>query len=295
MLLGMSSLYIGELIEARTHLENALSLCNPQENKIFPSHIEQDPIISCLSALVQALGLLGYPDQALQHAYAALQRSQEVPHPYSAVYALVHATWIHHLRREAHMTQEQAEATLKVCEEQDFAMWRAFGHVYRGWALVDQEQGEEGLALMHHGIVTSPDRLMRPREYAFLAEAYARQGQIDKGLAILTEQIDLVERSDGRFYTAELYCLKGELLLQPPAADTWQAERALRHALDLSKRSQAKWWELRAAMSLSRLWQRQGKRHAAHQLLAEVYDWFTEGFDTADLQEANALLEDLQT
>jgi tetratricopeptide (TPR) repeat protein len=147
---------------------------------------------------------------------------------------------------------------------------------------------------MHQGIVHTPDRLMRPYAWALLAEAYASIGQTAEGLAILTEQLDMVDRSDGRFYAAELHRLKGELLLRQTVPDAQQAEHCFRHALDLARRTHSKWWELRAAMSLSRLWQRQGKRDPAHQLLAQVYGWFTEGFDTADLQEARTLLNELQ-
>jgi tetratricopeptide (TPR) repeat protein len=213
VMMGLALLLIGELVAARAHLEHALTLWDPHEPASLPPHAEQDSVGSCFVHLAQTLGILGYPDQALQYAYAALQRAQAVPHPYSVVYALVHVTWMHQLRHEVQATRQAAEAMLSVCEEQDFSLWRAYGQFCRGWALVAQEQSEEGMALLHHGIVTSSDRLMRPREYAFLAEAYARQGQRDKGLAILTEQIDLVERSDGRFYTAELYRLKGALLL----------------------------------------------------------------------------------
>jgi predicted ATPase len=135
---------------------------------------------------------------------------------------------------------------------------------------------------------------------ALLAEACLQTGQPEEGLRILTEALDVVQHSEGRCYTAELYRLKGEFLLaqaghgQQGKDHQWEDPAAcLQHALTLARRSQAKWWELRAAMSLSRLWQRQGKHDAARQVLAEVYGWFTEGFDTTDLQEAQALLRQL--
>ena len=127
-----------------------------------------------------------------------------------------------------------------------------------------------------------------------LAEAYATIGQTAKGWAVLAEAFEEVDQGEGRFYAAELHRLKGALLLRQALTNAPQAEACFQQALALARRSQAKWWELRTAISLSRLWQNQGKRDTARQLLAEVYGWFTEGFDTADLQEARALLHELQ-
>lgn len=292
--MGFTLLFLGELVAARASLERALTFWAFQQHDALPPHTEQDLVVTCLAHMAMTLAVLGYPDQALARAYEALSRAQGLSHPYSLAYALAHVTWIHRLRREAQATQAQAEATLALCEEQEFAQWLTSGWIWRGWALFGQGQEEEGFALMHQGIVHSPDRLMRPYEYAFLAEAYTSRGQREEGLAILTEQLDVVERSDGRFYTAELHRLKGELLLRQTVPDAQQAEHCFHHALDLAHRTHAKWWELRAAISLSRLWQRQGKRDTARQLLAEVYGWFTEGFNTPDLQEARALLHELE-
>ena len=291
--MGFTLLFLGELVAARASLERAMTFWDLQQHDTRPPHTEQDLVVTCLAHLAMTLGILGYCDQALACAHEALTRAQELSHPYSLAYALAHVTWIRRLRRETQATREQAEATLALCEEQEFSQWLTSGWIWRGWALVAQGQGEEGVALMRQGIVHSPDRLMLPYEWALLAEAYASLGQTAEGLAILTEQLDMVDRSEGRFYAAELHRLKGELLLQQAPPDAQQAERCFHQALDLAHRAQAKWWELRAAISLSRLWQCQGKRDTAHRLLAEVYGWFTEGFDTPDLQEAQALLRQL--
>jgi predicted ATPase len=133
----------------------------------------------------------------------------------------------------------------------------------------------------------------RPVFLALLAEVYGKDGQAPAGLACLTEALDVVAKHREHFYEAELNRLKGELILAQSTYQTTEAEACFHQALNIARRQQAKSWELRAAMSLARLWQRQGKQHAAHQLLADVYGWFTEGFDTADLQEAKALLEEL--
>jgi class 3 adenylate cyclase len=156
-----------------------------------------------------------------------------------------------------------------------------------------QGHGEEGVARMRPGIAPS-ERLMAPYFRALLAEAHTTIGQTEEGWAVLAEVIDEVNQGEGRFYAAELYRLKGELLLRQAMTNAQQAEACFQQALDLAPQSQAKWWELRAAMSLSRLWQHQGRCDAAHQLLAEVYGWFTEGSNTADLQDASSLLHELQ-
>jgi predicted ATPase len=185
---------------------------------------------------------------------------------------------------------------IAICEEQEFVFWLGWGMFYKGWALVAQGHGEEGVAQMRQGIAHfSHDRLMGPYARALLAGPCVHIGQTEEGWAMLEKALDEVNQGEGRFYTAELHRLKGELLLRQSVSNTSQAEACFHQALDLARRSQAKWWELRAAMSLSRLWQRQGKRNDARQLLAEVYDWFTEGFDTSDLQEAQTLLRQLST
>jgi predicted ATPase len=185
---------------------------------------------------------------------------------------------------------------MRVSTEQGFASWLAPGTIVRGWALAQRGQGEEGIAQMRQGLaayLAMGAELGRPRQLAMLAEAYGRVGQTAEGLAVLAEALTAVHKTGEQFYEAELDRLKGELLLQQPAGSGDEAETCFRQALDVAHRQQAKSWELRAAMSLSRLWRQQGRRDEARELLAPVYGWFTEGFDTADLQEAQALLEAL--
>jgi predicted ATPase len=164
-----------------------------------------------------------------------------------------------------------------------------------GWALVMQDQGEEGIAQLQQGMAAfraAAGELDRPRFLAQLAEAYGQMGQTEAGLTTLAEALAIAHTIGDRYWEAELYRLKGELLLRQ-ASPTAEAEACFRQALDIARRQQAKALELRAATSLSRLWRQQGKRTAAHDLLAPIYGWFTEGFDTTDLQEAKALLDAL--
>jgi predicted ATPase len=166
----------------------------------------------------------------------------------------------------------------------------------RGWALAAQGQGEAGIAQMHQGLTawqTMGVRTGVPYCLTLLAEACGANGQVTEGLRLLAEALAVVHDTGERFHEAECYRVQGELLLMQAIPDAPQVEACFQQALDVARRQQAKSWELRAAMSLARLWQHQGKRAKARELLVPIYDWFTEGFDTADLQEARALLDDL--
>ena len=168
--------------------------------------------------------------------------------------------------------------------------------ILRGWALAAQGQRDAGLAQMREGLATWEAmglELYRTYQLVQLADAYGKAGQADEGLRVLGQALAAVHNAEGRFYEAELSRLKGELTLARSAEHHTEAEACFRQALDIARRQQAKSWELRTAISLARLWQRQGKRAEARELLAPIYGWFTEGFDTADLQEAKELLDEL--
>ncbi|MGH8059930.1 MAG: hypothetical protein ACREOH_22280, partial [Candidatus Entotheonellia bacterium] len=175
-------------------------------------------------------------------------------------------------------------------------LYLARATVLRGWTLAESDQGEEGITQIHQGLAAyqaTGATLYRPYYLALLAEASAQVGQTAEGLEALAEALATLPQSGVRWWEAELYRLKGELLLQHAGAQPEEAEACFHQALAVARRQQAKSLELRAVMSLSRLWQRQGKREEARQLLEEIYGWFTEGFDTPDLQEARAVLETL--
>ena len=185
---------------------------------------------------------------------------------------------------------------MPMSSEHGFVQWLAQEQILRGWALAAQGQEEAGLAQMREGLATwEAIRVQVYRAYQLLqlAEVYSTVGQAEEGLRVLADAWAAVPHREGRFYEAELSRLEGELLLVRSAEHHAEAETCFRQALDIARRQQAKSWELRAAMSLARLWQRQGKHAAARELLAPIYGWFTEGFDTADLREARALLEEL--
>ena len=239
---------------------------------------------------------LGYPDQALRRSQEMRTYAQALPHAFTLARSLFYAAVLYRFRREGATAQEHAEAALAIMTEQGFVHNLGFATINRGWALAAQGQREEGLAQMQQGLAATQatgSRIALSEFLALLAEVYGQSGQAEAGLRLLAEALAHVEHTGERFYEAEVYRIKGELLLQQAVPDAPQAEACFQQALVVARRQQAKSWELRAAMSLSRLWQQQGKRTAARELLAPIYRWFTEGFDTADLQEAKALLEAL--
>ena len=194
------------------------------------------------------------------------------------------------------MTQARAEACMTIATEQGLPVQLAQATLLQGWALAACGRGAEGITQIQQGLAASQAiGAVRDRPYhlALFAEVSAQVGQTTEGLEALAEALVTLPKSGARWWEAELHRLRGELLLQHTVAQPGEAEACFQQALAVARRQQAKSLELRAAMSLSRLWQRQGKRAEASQLLEEIYGWFTEGFDTADLQEAKTLLEAL--
>jgi len=242
------------------------------------------------------LWLLGYPEQALQRSQAALTLARALSYPFNLVYALLFAAMLHQGCREWQLVQNWAEAAITLALEQGLPDHVTYGTIMRGWALAMQGQWEEGIAQTQQGLVAqhaSGSQIARPHFLALLTEAHAAAGQAEAGLDVLAEALALVDHTGERYWEAEIYRLKGDLLLQQAVPDMSQAEACFQQALTVARRQQAKSLELRTAMSLARLWQQRGKRAEARQLLAEVYGWFTEGFDTPDLQEAKVLLDEL--
>jgi predicted ATPase len=298
--LGGSICFQGELSSARAHLEQGLALYNPQEHSALAFRYGLDLKVWCLAYMAWPLWLLGYPAQALTRSHEAIALAQELSHPITLAAALAYAAWLHHARREGTAAQERAEAAIELSSARGFAQYLAVGKPLRGWALTVQGQGEEGLAQLRQGLAALKpmgSALDWPRLLLLLAEAYGAVGQIDEGLTALTEALATAHKTGERWWEAELYRLQGELLLrsgvcEPRVGDApTAAETCFHHAIERARAQQAKSLELRAATSLARLWQHQGKRAEAHELLAPVYGWFTEGFDTADLLEAKALLQ----
>jgi predicted ATPase len=293
--LGTSLFYLGKFSMAREHFEQGVTRYHCEREHFRGSMGGEDPGVACLAFLVSTLGFLGYPDQAWQRAEEARQLAQELTKPYSLAFARYRAGLHALFSRQAQVAQALAEEVLGLSTTHGFPFYAALGTALRGGALVRQGQGDMGFALLRQGLTALSTTGTQPAPHwlVWQAELYGYVGQPAVGLRLLEQAMVQADTTGNYHAVAELYRLQGEFGLAVSAEQVAEAEACFHRALDLARRQQAKSLELRAAMSLCRLWQRQGKRDAARHLLAEVYGWFAEGFDTADLQEAKALLEEL--
>jgi predicted ATPase len=289
--LGHSLYHLGQLSAALTHLEQARMGVDP---KLDPSpHLRYGvaPHVQCMASLAQVLWCLGYPDQGLQRGREAVRSARDLSHLHSLTCSMYFAIRLHLHRGETREADELTEAALALSTKQGFTFWTALIVFMQGWSLFQQGREVEGIARMRAGFADAEAtgaKMMRPMFCALLTEAYGQVGQLDDAWQMLASALHAVEESGQRHYEAEMYRFKGELHLRK--ADPKQAATGFQRALDIARHQQAKSWELRAAMSLARLWAEQGKRSEAYELLAPVYGWFTEGFETRDLQDAKSLL-----
>jgi len=320
--LGDTLIWRGEFASARFHLEQTIALYDPQQHQPHALLYGQDPGVATRGYAAAALWHLGYPDQALKRIHEALTLAHKRAHPYSLAFALTFAAVLYQLRREERACQERAEATIVLCTEQGFPHWLPIVTAVQGWARAKQGQQAEGVTQVHQSLAAwraIGGELVRSHFLALLAEVCEGMAQEEDGLQALAEALTLVEKNEERMYEAELYRIKGQLTLQqeskeqgarskeqklentnpqsqilsPKSQAEGEAEACFLKAIEVARKQQAKSLELRAAMSLARLWQHQGKKVEAHQMLSEIYNWFTEGFDTKDLQEAKRLIEEL--
>jgi predicted ATPase len=302
--LGLTLNYLGKFADAQTHLAQGIALYNPLQHHTHAVRYGQDPGVACRAYGAANLWWLGYPEQALQWSHEALRLAQELAHPVSLGFALFLTSWVPQFRREGLLTHERAEAAIALAAEHGFPVFGAGGTIFRGWALAarsielgpGQEPREEGIAQIQQGMAAwraTGAEALRPYYLALLAEASGKRGQVEEGLHLLAEALAVAKDTGECRWDAEIHRLTGVLRLARLRADHAEVETCFHQALTIARRQQAKSLELRAAMSLARLWQGQGKHMEARQLLAPIYDWFTEGFDTADLREAKGLLEAL--
>jgi class 3 adenylate cyclase/predicted ATPase len=295
--LGTTLFFLGVASAAHIHFMQGVALYEPEQHHSSAFLYGDDAGVVCHSHAARTMWLLGYSDQGLARNDEAITLAQQTAHPFSLGYALSSAAIFHQCRREGRAVQERAEAATLLAKEQGFPYWLAVGSLLRGWALAHQGQVKEGIKQIIQGLSAyraTGAVVNQPYFLALFVEAHEIMGQPEAGLTVLTEALTLVDSTSEHFYEAELHRLKGELLLQQNSANHIEAEACFHHAIDIARHQLAKSLELRAATSLARLWQQQDKRAEAHALLAEVYGWFTEGFDTTDLQQAKALLEELE-
>jgi len=256
----------------------------------------QDAGVRCLSLIAGCLSHLGYPDQALTRINEAVTLAQGLSHPQSLAFAELYASAVHVHRREAHATQETAEALIALSAEHRITAFLPFATGPRGWAMAAQGRYEEGIVQIKEslaGIRATGAEVSRPIYLCWLAEACLEAGRIDDGLNALTEALVAADEREERLQEAPMHRLKGELLLKQDQSNAPEAQHCFERAIEIARRRSAKSLELRATMCLARLLRDTGRRDDARAMLAEIYGWFTEGFDTADLKDGKALLDEL--
>ncbi len=287
--------FLGESEQALTHARQFLDIYNPQKHDSLVYLLGQDLKSNTKSWATFDLWLRGYPDQAREMSRETLAIARELAYPSSLFFAYIFACILCQFSRDKQALQELAEECLAFSLEYGAQMWIGYARILRGWSQVEQGQSMEGLAEIQQGLVVfraTGSIAFLSYFLAMMAEALGKAGQLEEGLAMLEESLSCVEKTGERFYEAEIHRLKGELLLAQ-GADKDEVEKHYKQAIEVARQLESKSLELRAVLSLSRLWQKQGKREDAAQMLAKIYGWFTEGFDTADLQEAKTLLEEL--
>jgi class 3 adenylate cyclase/predicted ATPase len=295
-MLANTAWWQGQFSEAQDHSERGLAVYDPRQHRASVVSYGQDSGVVCGWIAALTLWVLGYPDQALHGMEETLARARGLAHPFSVAQVLHFSAHLHQLRREPQAALARAEEALALCTEQGFDAYGAWCLLPRGWAVVQLGQVAEGISHIGRGLANrraTGAGAALPWFLALLGEAYGAIGQLCEGLHALEEALQCVQHNEEHQYEAEVYRLKGELLLQQSIPDVPEAEACLQKALAIARQQQAKSWELRAALSLSRLWQRRGNRAGAREILAPIYGWFAEGFDTADLQDAKTLLDEL--
>jgi class 3 adenylate cyclase/predicted ATPase len=284
----------GRFALSRSHLEEVLALYDPISHRSLVHQAGVHPHVNSQSILGIVLFCLGLPDQAMARSNAAVAEGRRLAHPASLAASLALGGLLISLVVDDAALDERADELVAVAAEQGFPFWSAIGTIYRGWVRVKNGDVAEGISLLCGGTaafrVTGAETWM-PYHTALLARAYEIAGQIEEGLTLLDDALQIAERTGERWLEAELYRRKGRLLIRQ--GHTEAAEELYRKALSIAREQEAKLWELRAAASLARLRHDQGRRAEARDLLAPVYGWFSEGFDTQDLKVAKALLDEL--
>ena len=295
-LLGISLLYTGKIAEARVHYDQALALYDPTEHRRLAARFGQDPGVSILSFRSQALFFLGHPAAALADADQAMNDARGIGHVATLLFALFYSWWTHFVCGDYRTANALTDELVALANEKGSLQWQASAMRVRGWFYAETGKAPDAIQLLTSGIAawrSRGARLEMPILLSYLAIAYADNGQFDDAWRCIDEAMATIKTTKETIFEAEVNRRGGEIALKSPEPDAAKAETYFQRALSVARQQQAKSWELRAAMSLARLWRDQGKPQQARELLAPVYAWFTEGFDTLDLKEAKTLLNTL--
>jgi len=299
--LGWNRFFHGELFQGLSLVEQVVAFYDPNRHHYLAYLYGQDPGIASLLFTSWMLCLLGYSQRALDQCQKGLTLAEELYHPMTLAFAQFVASGCYMLCGDVQMTLELAETCIQNSSENGLTYFMSAGKLFRGWALTEMGQIKEGIEEFRHGIASykaSGAKTGLSQQLGLLADVYRKSGKLDEGLLLLDEALDFVKLSGERFFEAEIYRLRGELLLIQAGDDAFiepnyhKAEKCFQKAIEISRRQKAKKWELRATVSLARLWGRLGTPEPGRKILSEIYNWFTEGFETPDLRSARALLDE---
>jgi class 3 adenylate cyclase/predicted ATPase len=295
-LMGPSLLFTGGFAESRAHLDQAFELFDSVEHRALATRFGSDPGVTILSYRSWAVWYLGYPEEALREADHALEDARKIGQAATIMVALACAAWTHWLCRRYAAARALVDELTALADEKGGAYWKAFGTMMQGALLALTGKASVAVQKITSGVTAQRSTgatVLIPSYLSFLARAYADLGRFDDAWRYIDEAIALMETTKETLSEAEIRRIAGEIALLSPERDAAKAEAYFESALTVARQQQAKSCELRAAMSVAQLWRDQGKPKQARELLAPVYGWFTEGFDTLDLKEAKALLDEL--
>ena len=295
-LMGLSLLLTAQIAESRAHLDRAIALYDPKEHRVLATRFVVDPQVAAWAFRSLALWLLGYPEAALIDCDHELKHAREIGQAATLMMALMNTSRLHTVCGDYVTANEQADELVKLANEKRAVYWQANGMTLQGWLFVLTGKAADGAQMITSGIAacrSTGATFHVPSWLLHLAAAHAELGQLDAAWRCIGEAMVTIETNGERWLEAEVHRVAGEIALKSPKPDAARAEAYFERALSVARQQQAKSWELRAAMSMARLWRDQGKRGEARDLLAPIYGWFTEGFDTLDLKEAKAFLDEL--
>jgi predicted ATPase len=295
--MGGSITHSGELQAAKSHLDQAVALYSPAEHRTLATRFGQDIGVAALGYRAYALYRLGYPERALSDTEEALRSARDLGQTGTLAYALMQESWVNFLCGRFAIAEARAEELSALSQKHGLSYWRAAGRLFLGWVLAVTDRGDEAVKLISSslsGFATSRTTLFSQFSLVWLARAHASRSRFAEAEDAISRAVNSIEATNERLDEPEIFRTAGEIARMGPLSDAAKAEAYFNRALAVACHQQAKSWELRAAMSMGRLWRDQAKPQQARELLAPVYGWFTEGFDLPDLMEAKALLNELR-